>query len=271
MHTAPRVDIHPFFLAHARGKLFCIHHKPAEGHIQGSLLYIPPFGEEMHKSRRMAALQARAFADRGFAVLQIDLTGCGDSSGDVGDATWPDWLDDIAQAYAWLGQNQPGQISLWGLRTGALLAAEAAQSLPGIARALLWQPVLNGDLYLNQLLRIRVAGDALSHRATENGTQALRAALQRGDSVEIAGNRLNPQLAIPLAERQLKTLPPPCPTIWIELGTDTSPASDAVLEAWRASGVAVSPYTVVGDPFWITQEICECPALIDATLKAVQA
>ena len=49
----------------------------------------------MNKSRRMAALQARAFAEMGFGVLQIDLFGCGDSSGDFSDARWDIWKQDL--------------------------------------------------------------------------------------------------------------------------------------------------------------------------------
>jgi len=45
----------------------------------------------MNKSRRMVALQARALAGRGFAVLQMDALGCGDSAGDMQDATWADF------------------------------------------------------------------------------------------------------------------------------------------------------------------------------------
>ncbi len=59
---------------------FCLFH-PAQGRASGApLLYLHPFAEEMNKSRRMAALQSRALAEHGYAVLQIDLLGCGDSS-----------------------------------------------------------------------------------------------------------------------------------------------------------------------------------------------
>ena len=49
-------------------------------------MYAHPFCEEMNKARRMAALQSRRLAALGYSVLQIDLFGCGDSSGDFADA-----------------------------------------------------------------------------------------------------------------------------------------------------------------------------------------
>jgi len=58
------------------------------------VVFAQPFVEEMNKSRRMAALQARALAGQGWAVLLPDLLGCGDSPGDKGDARWTAWVDD---------------------------------------------------------------------------------------------------------------------------------------------------------------------------------
>ena len=74
-------EIEPFFLDGKQNSLFCIHLYLAGVTCKGSILYLHPFAEEMHKSRCMAALQARHFAQAGYAVLQVDLTGCGDSSG----------------------------------------------------------------------------------------------------------------------------------------------------------------------------------------------
>jgi alpha-beta hydrolase superfamily lysophospholipase len=66
------------------------------------VLYLPPLAEELNSSRRTVAQQARALARAGFAVLQIDLLGCGDSSGRLEDARWSDWLHDARAALDWL-------------------------------------------------------------------------------------------------------------------------------------------------------------------------
>jgi uncharacterized protein len=83
---------------------FAVLHQP-EGPPRGLVVYAHPFGEEMNKSRRMAALQARALAGAGNAVLQVDLLGCGDSPGDFGEAGWDDWVDDLVQAARWLRRS----------------------------------------------------------------------------------------------------------------------------------------------------------------------
>ena len=70
----------PVFIDSAAGRVFAIYHRPAEGGSNGpAMLYLPPFAEEMNRSRRMAALQARALAAAGYGVLLLDPYGTGDS------------------------------------------------------------------------------------------------------------------------------------------------------------------------------------------------
>jgi len=52
----------------------------------------------MHMSRRNVAAQARLLAESGFNVLLLDLTGCGDSSGEFVEASWQTWKQDAAVA-----------------------------------------------------------------------------------------------------------------------------------------------------------------------------
>ena len=134
---APRsAPAEPFFLQTDCGRRFCLYHAPrAEKECRGAFIYVHPFGEEMNKSRRMAALQARAFAAMGFGVLQIDLFGCGDSSGDFSDARWDIWKQDLSGASTWLAERVSAPISLWGLRLGALLALDFARDISTKIRA----------------------------------------------------------------------------------------------------------------------------------------
>jgi len=267
------IRIDPFFLDSPRGPLFCLYLTPAKREPLGGILYIHPFAEEMHKSRRMAALQSRAFAAAGYAVLQLDLTGCGDSASDFGDAHWEAWQDDVRLAHAWLEKQAIESVALWGLRTGASLAAEIARELTGIDRLILWQPVINGELFLNQFLRIKLASEMLSDGQAQSGTKTLRAQLEAGQGVEVGGYSLAPEMAHVLASWKLADQIPPCPTHWFEIGTgeELAPASQRVVDAWTAAGVHLTTHSAEGEPFWVTQEITECPALLEATLKGLSS
>jgi len=83
------------FLDSSQGAVFYILHPPATKPVRGCILYSPPFAEELNKSRRMVALQARQLAASGYAVLLLDLYGCGDSGGEFDTATWSIWQDDL--------------------------------------------------------------------------------------------------------------------------------------------------------------------------------
>lgn len=267
-------QIEPFFLAGRNGALFCLYLAPRDRAPKAAILYLHPFAEEMHKSRRMAALQARHLAANGYAVLQVDLTGCGDSASDFGDARWETWRDDARRAHGWLTERAPGPVVLWGLRSGGALAVVMAGELSGVSRLLLWQPVINGELFLQQFLRIKLANEMLSAGQSHSGTNGLVARLQAGVAVEVGGYLLAPEMAAALQTLKLERLAPPCPVEWFEVNTQggdaLSPASQGVIDAWHAAGVSVRGHALPGEPFWVTQEIMECPELVTATLKSLE-
>jgi exosortase A-associated hydrolase 2 len=267
-----RASFNAFFLSAGEGERFCIFH-PAAGAPLGSVLYLHPFAEEMNKSRRMAALQARAFAARGYNVLQIDLFGCGDSSGEFGAARWKVWNEDVALAVDWLARHTDAPMHLWGLRLGALLALDhlrqASQEFAGL---LLWQPVTSGAQLLKQFLRLRLASEMLSGAEPGNATEQLRAQLAAGRPLEIAGYELAPDLALAIERLDLAALAPKnVPAQWFEVNADgkPSPALTRACGAWRAAGAEVDLHPIRGEPFWSAVEISECRELIDATCHAL--
>jgi len=272
--TPPRAE--PFFLEAAAGERYCLHHAP-QGPCRGAFVYVHPFGDEMNRTRRMAALGARALAQAGYGVLQIDLAGCGDSSGDFGEARWQAWLDDVALARHWLERRHGGKAGVWGLRLGALLALDhAARTEDKPARLLLWQPVLNGATYLTQVLRLRMAGDLINDKAQAGGAdspQALRVLLQGGTPVEIGGYLLAPDFAAALDGLDANRLAPPLAVDWFEVvaagDRPAPPAAQRTAAAWAAAGPAPRLRTVAGPAFWASQEITECPALVQASVAAL--
>ena len=267
----------PLFLGQGEAARFGIYHAPAAP-CRGAFLYLPPLGEEMNKARRMAALQAAELARRGYAVLQLDLHGCGDSAGEFADASWDSWLADVAGGLQWLadtlGAALPQAPGLWGLRLGALLALDyASRAEEAPACLLLWQPVLQGGAHLTQFLRLKVAAQMLGDAPAEGGTASLRAALARGETLEIAGYGLAPALALGFDGLDASRLAPPCPVHWCEVlpeaGRPLPPAAARVLKAWQDAGVAAAARTAAGPQFWASQEIAEAPALLAATCAAL--
>ena len=268
---------------------FCLFY-PAEcgqngGVARGLVLYIHPFAEEMNKARRMAALQARALARGGYSVLQLDLSGCGDSSGDFGDATWKSWVSDVVQGCHWLRSQSNIQSAgsdnvplwLWGLRAGCLLAVEASGKLVEACNFLFWQPPSSGKPLLQQFLRLKVAGDMLGGQS-KGVMESMRQQLAAGSPVEIAGYMLSSGLALGLEQAAL--VPPasmgePRRLEWFELSTredaGLSPVSAKTIARWQQAGFRIGNHIAHGPAFWQTTEIEDAPALIAATTAALSA
>jgi exosortase A-associated hydrolase 2 len=273
----------PFFLSVAPadlGRRFALYHAPHDVEARGLVVYVHPLAEEMNKSRRMAALQSRAFAAQGFAVLQMDLLGCGDSAGDFSDATWARWVSDVADACSWLRRRHTPPLGtaapplwLWGLRVGCLLAAEAATRLEEGCNFVFWQPTLVGNMALQQFLRLKLAGDMLAGNA-KGAMAALRQQLARGQPTEIAGYMLNPALADGLEQAVLRPPPPPGRVDWLDVSASPEgglpPAASRVVEQWNDAGWDVRTQVVPGPSFWQTTEIEEAPALVVATSAALE-
>jgi exosortase A-associated hydrolase 2 len=279
MNAAPTWQ--PMHLDVDGGRRFAMLHEPA-GAPRGLVLHVHAWAEEMNKSRRMVALQARALAAAGWTVLVPDLYGCGDSDGDFGEATWARWQQDVAAAAAWLRQRHPAvadALWLWGHRCGALLAAEAAATLPRPAHLLLWQPAINGRAVLQQFLRLRMAADLQAGAGNERAegsrgiVKDLLDDLAAGRPVEVAGYTICPELAAGLNKA---TLHPPVAgrrVAWLEMTrsaeTALLPGSARVVDGWLAHGVQIDVRVVPGAGFWQSVEIEEAPALVAATVDAL--
>jgi uncharacterized protein len=286
MPTAP----HPFFLpveVGQGGQRFCLFHSAQGQAARGSILYVHPFTEEMNKSRRMAAKQSRALACVGYDVLQIDLLGCGDSSGDFGEATWQQWVSDVLHGCRWLRSrnvlphaaatvNPPlPPLWLWGLRAGCLLAVDAAMQLDEQCNFLFWQPPSSGKPLLQQFLRLKMASDILGGQ-TNGAVESLHQQLAGGNAVEVAGYMLSAELATGV--KQALLLPPANPNRtrrleWLELSTreeaNLNPVSNKTIALWQQAGYVTRSHVVHGPSFWQTTEIEDAPALVAATVAAV--
>jgi exosortase A-associated hydrolase 2 len=183
----------PRFLEGHQGRLFSLCHMTVD-QPRACLLYVPPFGEELNRCRHVVAEQARRFAAEGIACLILDLYGTGDSEGETADASWEIWHGDVLSASRWISEELKTPVLLWGLRLGGLLALDVAAANPGLyAGILLWQPVTNGQTYITQLLRQRVAALA-SGSAEAETTSQLRQRLAAGESLDVGGYTLGSRL-----------------------------------------------------------------------------
>lgn len=265
-----------FFLPFRQGRRFCLLHSvDADVARRGAILYVHPFAEEMNRSRHMVAMQARALAAAGWAVLQFDLFGCGDSDGDFGEADWATWVGDVVEAATWFRSQVDTPIALWGLRAGCLLAAEAARNADLASDLLLWQPVVSGKQYLRQFLRLKLTAQIVGTDSRQRTTvESLQAQWARGEALEIAGYELSPALASGLDAARFAVAETIERVAWLEVTEQEdgglTPSARSCLGVLQARGGRVFGRAVAGPPFWQTQQIAESPALIKATTAVVE-
>jgi len=269
-----------FFLDTPRGPLLALYHPPS-GQPRGLVLHLHPLAEELNNSRRTAAQQARAMARAGYAVLQFDMWGCGDSAGDFQDATWSAWLADAQDACHWLQAQHPGDgpLWLWGVRTGALLAGDLLktwQQQPhtapsGLVHLLLWQAVGQGRQALQHWSRLRALSQRVGQPTTEPAPSAPRSPAPAA-AWTVAGYTFGTALQSGLAASTLSPVPAQGPQrlVWLEVVTTAppqpSPAGTQALEAWRNHGWTANGRAVPGPFYWQTIGTDDAPDLVETTL-----
>lgn len=274
--TAKSWASRPMFLTFNGRRLFALDVTPKRPCL-GNVLYFPAFAEEMNRFRSHAAQTARMLAAQGFQCLLLDPFGTGESDGDIADGDWEIWLDDAVAAARWMQSRNGQPLTLWGVRTGALLAAEVAARLAAAGDTpaqslLLWQPVADGKQFLNQYLRLRIASQ-LVQEAERETTETIRAKLRAGEVLEIAGYPLTGTLADSLAARRLdQVLGTARPRVdWIEVvARPDSPLalpSRKLLDQWTAAGLTVASEAVSCPMVWQVHERVEAPELTAATLR----
>lgn len=262
--------IAPRFLDSIAGQVFTLYFAPATP-ARGAVLYLPPLTEEMNRCRALAAAQARAFADAGYACLLLDYFGTGDSAGELQDATWDTWRADVLTAADWLEQNTGLPVTLWGCRLGALLAADVANHAPARFRHLVWwQPVADGKLYLTQFLRLRVAF-LMDRGLPAETTEQMRAQLAAGNNVVVSGYALPGGIANAIDQLRITdcTNLTVCRIDWLENvsepGKPLALPSQKTIEALRAQGNQVNAHPFTAPPIWQLHERDEAPDLLEKT------
>lgn len=262
------------FIDSDRGPIFLLLRQPAAS--AGCVLMVPPFAEEMNKSRRMMSVVALALARAGIASVVVDLFGTGDSSGNFSEADWQTWRSDVVRATQWCGERGLRVTGLLATRLGCSLATAlvAAGAMPPVDRTVLWQPVFDGARFLNHFLRLRLAA-LLAEQDRKETMAELRARLKSGQIVEVAGYELSGRLAGDLeALPRMTALPAELGQIhWMEVvreaGLAVPPPSQQIIDVTRAAGARITCSVFAGEPFWAATEVVENAALVRATVDAL--
>ncbi len=268
----------PFFIKSSAGNIFCLYHTPPNhATVKRNILFIPPFAEELNRSRHMINRQARLFCQAGYGVLILDLFGTGDSQGSFGEATLPIWKQDILAAISWLAETSDTPPIIWAMRSGALIATDIIGEYPELTdQMILWSPVRSGKKFITQYMRIKLASEVTRKTNNQKTTiNDLWKILESGNGLEIAGYYLSPVLAKGLSKLSLNNskLPKTLAVKWIETGlgdpAHLSPASQKIIDCWLKDGITVTDIAVNDVAFWALQEPEQADTYIEQTMALI--
>ena len=98
----------------------------------------------------------------------------------------------------------------------------------------------------------------------------MRAAMDAGEALEVGGYELAPALAAAIDTLRLARLAVPGLSVhWFEVVAEERralpPAAATAETAMRNAGVDLQVHLAVGPAFWTTQEVVDCPGLLEAT------
>lgn len=259
----PTVETLPGFRRHAGRELFVIECRPAGCLPEEAVLIAPPFAEEMNRSRRMMHLLCQRMAALGLRGVLPDLSGTGESDGELATSDWARWVDDLTAVAADIRRDSR-VVAVVGLRLGALLALSAADRVAA-DQAILWEPVASGRAQVDELLRLRVMADRFAARGPNSSIETLRDSLRRQDRLRVAGYELGSRLVDSLDGITLEALlvasDKPVHILRVgERGAETG--------AMPAAG-GPAETCVPGPRFWAGVETTSAPALLDATENLV--
>ena len=150
------MDAYPVWFGPEARPLFGWLHAPPCA-TAGAVLCLP-LGDESFPAYRAYLRLAEQLRELEVAVLRFDYTGTGDSAGGIGDVrSVDDWIADVAAASAYVRSLGVADVTLVGLRAGALLAEHAALR-SGASGLVLWDPCESGRHLLRELRLLGATG-----------------------------------------------------------------------------------------------------------------
>lgn len=245
----------PLFFTAADRPLYAVYHTPARQRAGAPVVvHCHAIGGEQMTSNRTEVTMARAAAAGGFPVFRFHARGHGDSAGDFADVTLEGLADD-ARAAANEARARSGtrRVVWFGLRFGALVAAEAIRRGGDAAGLALWEPVHQPQDYARSLLRGLLFSQMVKGRP-DTTMDDLLARLHEDGRVDVHGYYLH-NLLLQSAEgstlsARLGGWSGPTLIAQVQSRRQLAPAHAALSQALIERGAAVRPVLIQEDLGW---------------------
>lgn len=245
-------------------------HGPVSPRGRAAVLVVHPFAEEKKFSHRVLVKLARELARRDVATLRFDLSGCGDSFGDSTEATPTQWHRDIAAACGQLRSRFPeSPLVLTGLRLGATLALAVAAEAAPPPDLVLWEPVIDGAKYVDEILRRRMIKEMMTTGRKATGREQVLKQLEADGFLDLDGHALGRALIEEVSALDAGALAENFTgralCVQIAFNAKVSAALEALARKMSAAGADVKTLGIREQVLWDRVELVEAAELIETT------
>ena len=142
----------PFYFGSANKHIYGVHHEASgDEYRDEAILFCCPVSHEYMRTHWFLKLLCEKLSSRGYHCLRFDYYGTGDSSGSFLDADIDEWIQNVVAASDEIKElSGCTSVSMIGVRLGAMLSALASEVVKP-ERVVLWDPVVDGQVYLSEL------------------------------------------------------------------------------------------------------------------------
>jgi pimeloyl-ACP methyl ester carboxylesterase len=231
--------------------LFGLYTPAAERRKRRGVIICNPWGGEALRAHRSLRFLGELLAQSGLDVLRFDYSGTGDSFGAEDAVRMEHWIDDTEFAIDELmSASGVSRVSLVGLRLGSYVAAAAAARRSDVVdRAVLWEPMVEGRRYLQEML-----AEPIISRA-DGGPLG---------TTEVSGFPMTADFRGDVERCSLAGLPGPQVRVLLLHSSDAAPPAPAEM-----AGKEVSVLGVEAAPCWVEEQNSGAGALPVVLLRKV--
>lgn len=245
-----------FFGAESPPMFGCVH--LPKGKAAGGLVICSPIQAELFRSYRKEVLLARELAARGIAVQRFHYRGVGNSEGDGNDVTLETMSTASREARQALAERSGVErIATMGTRLGAFPAIATGRD-DERSPLVLWDPVPDGDAYMEEILRnlymhevVSSHSVAPSERERAQPTQAMLDRMETDGVLHALGYRLTRSFYRSLSGRRLLDDAPKGPVLLVSFGGNQQAR---LIEAWTEAEVDLTVKRAPKAAWWLIGE-----------------
>lgn len=268
-----------YIQASQKSQIFLAHYLPA-GHKARpdkakAIILVPPFAEEMNRSKRMYVLCARLLANAGLHVICFDYSGTGDSSGEWGEFSYQDWVNDLKTVYDY-ALKTTSDVDFIALRFGALLLTDAILGkFVSANKCIFWDPLESGEVLTRQLVRIKIAA-AMADNSKKITSQEVMQSMYDIGHLESGGYHITQSMFDEISTKKLADNISKLLTVasvhWMASGKFKAGENKWLANSFKSDDLdsdlakrSLSMHPVNDVKFWMQQEVTISPKLLQLT------